>query len=468
MNRSWRWTALVGVLAVVTAPGAPASADTWAIVPVTTGGAAPPAEIASVAAASIESTGATVLQAPQLTHRAENELSLPFTAAPAGLIDRLLDAELHVPERIADRRYELAIQQTDALFAELEAHLAAVNRDDHARAKLANLCGYRVRAFVEARDTSGAATAAQTCYRLQPAFTPNRELHPPAILERLDAARSTLGASLVVQTGEDDPAHCAIRVNGVRVGTSPSARVAVPAGTYAVQVECGSTPGRVHRVSVESGEATLRVRGTLDAALQTGPVSLVYATTEAQATLAGDLAALGRALGADRVLAVVGGGPSPRLEVYEVPLTGPATRARVTVLERTDEGHVREAARALGNPSLAAAPAGSSVSPIGPLMLGAGGAVLVAGVLVGAIALAEDGALGAACPSRLDCAPELMSRSATMTALAATADVLLTVGAAAAITGLVLTLTLTEGGGDVPATAYCTPDGCGAAVRGRF
>ncbi|MCC6877833.1 MAG: hypothetical protein IT378_26215, partial [Sandaracinaceae bacterium] len=357
---------------------------------------------------------------------------------------------------------------TDALFAELEAHLAAVNRDDNARAKLADLCGYRVRAFVEARDTSGAATAAQTCYRLQAAFTPNRELHPPAILERLDAARSTLGASLVVQTGEDDPAHCAIRVNGVRVGTSPSARVAVPAGTYAVQIECGSTPGRVHRVSVESGEATVRVRGTLDAALQTRPVSLVYASAQAQAALAGDLATLARALGADRVLAVVGGGPSPRLEVYEIPLTGPATRARVTVLERTDEGHVREAARALGNPNLASTSSGAAISPIGPIVLGVGGAVLVAGVIVGAIALAEDGALGAACPSRVGCPPDLMSRSSSMTALAATADALLVLGAAAAITGLVLTLTLTEGGGEVPATAYCTPDGCGAALWGRF
>ena len=465
MSRSCRWTALAAVLA--TWSSAPASADTWAIVPVTTGDAAPPAEIASVAAASIESTGATVLQAPQLTHRAENELSLPFTPAPAGLIDRLLDAELHVPERIADRRYELAIQQTDALFAELEPHLAAVHRDDDARAKLADLCGYRVRAFVEARDTSGAATAAQTCYRLQPAFTPHRELHPPAILERLDAARGALSASLVVHAGEDDPAHCAIRVNGVRVGTSPSARVALPAGTYTVQVECGSTPGRAHRVSVQSGEATVRVRATLDAALQTRPVSLVYASAEAQATLAGDLAALGRALGADRVLAVVGGAPSPRLEVYEVPLSGPATRARVTVLERTDEGHVREAARALGNPSAVGVSTGGSISPIGPVVLGAGGAALLAGAIVGAITLAEDGALGAACPSRLDCSPDLMSRSSTMTALAATTDVLLAVGAAAAITGLVLTLTLTEGG-DLPATAYCTPDGCGAALRGRF
>ncbi|MBZ0116679.1 MAG: hypothetical protein K8H88_06785 [Sandaracinaceae bacterium] len=446
---------------------APASADTWAIVPVTTGDAAPPAEIASVAAASIESTGATVLQAPQLTHRAENELSLPFTPAPAGLIDRLLDAELHVPERIADRRYELAIQQTDALFAELEPHLAAVHRDDDARAKLADLCGYRVRAFVEARDTSGAATAAQTCYRLQPAFTPHRELHPPAILERLDAARGALSASLVVHAGEDDPAHCAIRVNGVRVGTSPSARVSVPAGTYAVQVECGSTPGRVHRVSLESGEATVRVRATLDAALQTRPVSLVYASAEAQATLAGDLAVLGRALGADRLLAVVGGGPSPRLEVYEVPLSGPATRERVTVLERTDDRHVREAARALGDPGLASSPAGTSVSPIGPIVLGAGGAVLVAGVIVGAIALAEDGALASMCPAMRCPTDELLQRASSMRVLAGTADVLLLSGAVVATVGAFLTPLLLEGGSTTVAAA-CSSDGCVATIRGSF
>ncbi|MBZ0119144.1 MAG: hypothetical protein K8H88_19265, partial [Sandaracinaceae bacterium] len=130
--------------------------------------------------------------------------------------------------------------------------------------------------------------------------------------------------------------------------------------------------------------------------------------------------------------------------------------------------HVREAARALGDPGLASSTAGTSISPVGPVVLAAGGAALLAGVIVGAIALAEDGALGTACPSRVDCSPDLMSRSSTLTALAATADVLLAVGAAAAITGLVLTLALSEGGGDVPATAYCTPDGCGAALRGRF
>lgn len=461
------------LVALLTLPAiAHAQPATWAILPVGVGEPLHRPTVIEAATATLQSTEATVLQPAQLRARAESTLSTPFAPAPAGLAERVITAEHDVPERHASRQYDRAIEWAEEVMAEVRNHLPALNRDEALRTKLADLCGYRVRSILEGlRDTTAAAVAAQQCFELVPTFPVSREWHPPTTLERLDRARDTLPATLLVLGGEDDPPGCTVRVNGVSIGETPSARVALPAGTYAVQVECEAQPGRVHRVAVEAGESSVRVRATLDAALRTEPVSLVYADANALGTLAGDVGELGRALAADRVLAIVEGPTGVTLRTLGVPADqGPARLLREVALDQPgDEARVRESvsqmARALADPSASAA--GTSISPVGPALLGVGGAALVAAAILGGVVLAQDGSLASMC-SGLSCPGSARSLAAEVETLALAADVLVWAGAAIATLGLVLTFALRDEAPAPAVTAACSSSGCGVVLRGRF
>lgn len=86
---------------------------------------------------------------------------------------------------------------------------------------------------------------------------------------------------------------------------------------------------------------------------------------------------------------------------------------------------------------------GGSVSPVGPILLGVGGAVLLAGTAVGIAVLVQDGDLTAMC-SETRCPPEARGLAADVEALALATDVLVIAGAVIAAAGLVLTLTLSD------------------------
>lgn len=453
---------------------APAAADTWAVVPV--GLAEAPARavpVAEHAAATLQTSGSTVLQSAQLDHRVENALSLPFDPTdPGPLAQQLAQAEEQLAEAVALRRHAEVVAQTDALFAQARERLAALHRQPEASADLANLCGYRVRAFLENRDQAGATEATRQCFALIPGFTPDRGLHTPPVLELVARVRGELEASLVISASPDDPPGCAVRVHGVRVGETPSARVAVPPGAYDVQVECGSAPSRMHRVQASSGETSVRVRASLDAALRSRPVALVYAAPSALASLAGDVADLGRALGADHVLAVVEQPAGVVLRAFEIPDGDePARQVRETFLQQTDEARVRESvaqlASALGNPSPASPSGGGAISPIGPIVLGVGGAAMIAAAIVGGISLAQASSVSSMCADPARCPPSLRPAYEEMRAFSGVADGLFVGGLLVATLGVVLTFTVTDGSG-VAAAAACDGRGCAATLRGRF
>ena len=112
---------------------------------------------------------------------------------------------------------------------------------------------------------------------------------------------------------------------------------------------------------------------------------------------------------------------------------------------------------------------GGGISPVGPILLGAGGALVVTGLVLGGVALGSDGDIGAMCPSRDACDPSLRSQYDDAQTLALVGDVLWIGGAVVAATGLVLTFVLTEGGGEsATAAVSCGPTGCHAGVRGTF
>jgi len=109
-----------------------------------------------------------------------------------------------------------------------------------------------------------------------------------------------------------------------------------------------------------------------------------------------------------------------------------------------------------------------SISPVGPVVLGAGGATLLVGAIVAGVALAQNSQLDGLCPDGM-CpdTPELRDRANEMLTLSAVADALWIGGAVLSVVGLTLTFVLEEDS-DTTVTARCGPFGCVAAVAGAF
>jgi len=114
------------------------------------------------------------------------------------------------------------------------------------------------------------------------------------------------------------------------------------------------------------------------------------------------------------------------------------------------------------------APPAGGISPIGPVVMAAGGAALIAGAITGALALAARSDLRNTCGQDMVCPESSRGRVHHLQALAVSTDVLLPLGALAAGAGLLLTLLLHEPPADTPVSAWCSPTGCGALLRGRM
>lgn len=108
------------------------------------------------------------------------------------------------------------------------------------------------------------------------------------------------------------------------------------------------------------------------------------------------------------------------------------------------------------------------ISPIGPVVLGVGGAVLIAGLITGGISLGLDADFRDACDDLSMCPTALRPQYDEMRAVSTAADVLMVAGGATALLGLILTLTVTEDDEAPEVAASCTDTGCYAAARGRF
>lgn len=119
---------------------------------------------------------------------------------------------------------------------------------------------------------------------------------------------------------------------------------------------------------------------------------------------------------------------------------------------------------------IGAAPASGegSISPIGPIVLGGGGALLLASAIAAGVLAAENDAFLAMCDEGV-CPASARASAEAVRDVAIATDVLWITGAVVAATGLVLTLLLREGGNEAPpVTAGCTGEGCGIQLRGTF
>ena len=160
------------------------------------------------------------------------------------------------------------------------------------------------------------------------------------------------------------------------------------------------------------------------------------------------------------------------LEAYERFLaeSGPDAPNREDAQHRVQELRSRLAlddvdcsAGSSGQPS---ASGGSSVSPVGIVVAAVGGAAAIAGGVFGGVALANSESARAECSGSV-CPESARAGIADAQTLANVADGLLWGGLAVAATGVVLMFVLADGG-ETQASAACSPDGCGAVVRGSF
>lgn len=362
--------------ALASSAGTARAQDTWAVVVATTR----PTEIqraietAEHSAAALSATVGGVIPAERASARVESALSEPFRASPPELSRRLGQAAEAVLEDVAFGRNQQALDVGQPLLAELDPHLAGLGRDEQTASDVANLCLYLVRAHVQKRDLGAARQQVQVCLRLVPDLRADERLHPPSVRDLVSEARATLergeGGILAVHAAPTDPAGCAIRVNGRRVGETPWVRVPLPPGPYVVQIECiADRAGRLHPVQV-AGDAPTRVviHAELAQRLSTRPaLALVYGSREELALqLAEDVARLAQTLGATRMLVSVDDGRELAVRAFAVSDEGPLLVGSAPVPQPIDDARSREAVQAalsgrqLGAPGAASGEEGSA------------------------------------------------------------------------------------------------------------
>jgi tetratricopeptide (TPR) repeat protein len=106
-------------------------------------------------------------------------------------------------------------------------------------------------------------------------------------------------------------------------------------------------------------------------------------------------------------------------------------------------------------------------SPVGITVGAIGVASVIAGGIVGGLALAQDGSARADCEGSR-CTPEAYAAIGDAHTLAAVSDGLLWGGLAVAAAGLVLVFVLSGGNEGTAASAACDREGCMAVVGGSF
>lgn len=104
----------------------------------------------------------------------------------------------------------------------------------------------------------------------------------------------------------------------------------------------------------------------------------------------------------------------------------------------------------------------------GWIIAGVGVAAIIGGAIAGGLALGEQSSLDAMCDADHACDPGFEATRDSAGLLAGLSDVLWISGGVIAAAGLVLALTVSEGGGDTTAAVMCHGAGCVAVARTRF
>ncbi len=296
---------------------------------------------------------------------------------------------------------------SDAVTAMEAAGDALALRDDNRAAYLRAL-GMLARIDLEARHNDDAEAWARRGLRLDPGWSlPASDFPPPvpALVTRLRGAEPARGEGrLVVRLPREG---CGVTVDGAAMpGTAREPARVIAAGTHRVWATCEG-PSRVREVVVRAGETrTVVIDPALDARLQLGErASLVYTSARDQdALLLTDMAALGAALDATRVVAVNAGGARV-VEVAGARLAGEVEASRgdfADALRALREGRAAATTVTAAAPTreapaaVARVSSGPGAAPWG--LVGGGGALVAAGVVLWVLRSGAYDDLGARCP----------------------------------------------------------------------
>ncbi|HEY8552903.1 MAG TPA: tetratricopeptide repeat protein [Burkholderiales bacterium] len=142
-------------------------------------------------------------------------------------------------------------------------------------------------------------------------------------------------------------------------------------------------------------------------------------------------------------------------------------RLRLELDAQQQHAPAAEPARTSDEPAGSPTSSGFSPSPLGIAVASVGLAAVVAGAIVGGVALAQDSSARADCDER-SCTPEAYASLVDAHTLANAADGLLWGGLGVLAVGAVLTFVLAETGRSETAAASCDPRGCMAVLRGSY
>jgi hypothetical protein len=388
-----------------------------------------------------------------------------------------------IKRRLSDAQGELAVRpsSTTHVLQELSpAQRDAIAQDPLVAHQMEAVCLTQLE--YEVRSRGKIQSQAQFCRELFPSLRPDEGVYPPPVREALNAVGR-------VDVQVDGPAGCRVLLNGREVGTSPATLHVFPVRAR-VQLTCDGSASRVH--SVLLGERKrLAVDPAADAVLRTDRGLYIVGVQAPSAMLEQLLGARVITLATQIVdgrIRVQVAGPKDAADPAILPLwfdlqNGYAKKALAPAVRQLIGENVPPAKviRSV-NPVLA----GTVVSernagdelPLGPVLLGSGGAAMLAGSLVtGLLGAARDADVrqfAASCPA--PCVATLQQRrgieqaESEATALY-TATVALAVGGGVVLGAAVGWFFLRdsfEGSASVAVLPWASPRAMGADVVGRF
>lgn len=248
-------------------------------------------------------------------------------SAPAAVLD---DDVLQAWVQAAEGALELvglgdargAVRELQRVGEFSASAVESLNRTATHRETVLNTCLLLVRSLLATDRDDEARTQVRECLRLSPMTQPAERSHPPQVLALLAAvAEEVRQQDAVLSVRSVGRQGCTVRMNGVRVDTTPAQLLHYPeGGEYRVQVECDQDRGRVHRVILR-GTAEVVVDPRFEEAVSTGAddgLVLEYQSMQSARRYAlEDGLTIARTLGTEVVLAMSQAGGVGLLGVRE-------------------------------------------------------------------------------------------------------------------------------------------------------
>ncbi len=307
------WAASIAAVVWVTPFGASAQSSNeervWIVVPVTTTDTVGYAEQAAsqLSRTILADVGAPILPSEEANTLFETRESRPFLPPDLDVLVDVADHANAAVENAAYRRYGAARQHVAHVLARANESLDALNRELERAVLVLNACALDVELTLNAAGREAAIERALECRRLVPdrtVPTPDVSMRARELLrEAEDQLARERHASLRV---ESTRRGCAVVLNGRNMGVADLDLPALPTGEYRIQLDCGHSMTRVHRVVLAAQQRTVEIDPVFDNAVQSeDTLELHYASQPAQARLRVDHGArLARRVGAAEIVLV--------------------------------------------------------------------------------------------------------------------------------------------------------------------